>query len=318
MRDDPWEYALIVRNKDEEWISALPKKPSLFEAPFGHYTLSEQLKLPRVIRESGASLLFSPHFNAPLRSGVPFLVTVHDLILHRFPNRASALKQAAYRYLMKQAVRKARAVLTVSTFVADELRDAYGDEVASKLHVTFEGVNPHFSPRSQAERDAVLQKHGLSSKFFLYVGNAKQHKNVPLLLQAFSRAAPDADLVLVSSGQEARDLMLPSRVRLLQDISEEDLPALYSAAVAFVTPSLYEGFCLPAVEALACGCPVIAADRGPLREVTGGHAMLIEPTENAFEEALKNPPSDRTVRLLWDWNLAAQRTATVIHGALGN
>jgi glycosyltransferase involved in cell wall biosynthesis len=317
-RDDPWNYVLLTRGSGEAWVSSLPSSVRSVVAPFPHYSLAEQLKLPGIIRDLKADLLFSPHFNAPLRSSVPFIITVHDLILHRFPNRASALKQAAYRLLMRSAVRKSAAILTVSSFVAEELRTMYGERATEKMHVTFEGVNPHFSTRSETDIASVRAKHGLALPYFLYVGNAKEHKNVTLLLQAFAAAKlQGVELVLVSGGSEAKALVLPEGARILGGVSDDDLPALYAGAKAFVTASLYEGFCLPAAEALACGCPVIAADRGPLREVTGNHAMLLEPTLGAFTQALRHPPADRTVRLLWDWNLAAAKTATVIHGVLG-
>jgi glycosyltransferase involved in cell wall biosynthesis len=318
-RDDPWEYILLVRDLQEEWITKLPKAVKTLEAPFPHYSLAEQTKLPGLIREMKANLLFVPHFNAPIFSPVPFVITVHDLILHRFPNRASAWKQVAYRWLMGRSVHKAKAVLTVSTFVAQELKDMYGESATEKMHVTFEGVSPHFSPCSTPHIDVVRAKYGLSLPYFLYVGNAKQHKNVQLLIDAFAATNPQGqELILVSGGSEAKDLKLVPGVRLLPEVSDEDLPALFGGAIAFVTASLYEGFGLPAAEALACGCPVIAADRGPLREVTGGHAMLIEPTIDAFAEAFRNPPRDRTVRLLWDWKKAADTTAGVLHSTLEN
>ncbi len=316
-RDDPWEYVLLVKDEGESWIKQLPGAPRLLAAPFPHYSFAEQWKMPGVIRASGAQLLFSPHFNVPLRSPIPFVMTIHDLILHRFPNKASLLKQVAYRTLMDGAIGRAKAVLTVSTFVADELRSVYGTTATEKMHVTFEGVNPHFSARSEAEIAAVKMQYGLSAPYFLYVGNAKEHKNVPMLLQAFAAAKlVGKELILLCGGEEAKSLMLPAGCRLLSGISDDNLPALYCGAIAFVTASLYEGFCLPAAEALACGCPVIAAERGPLREVTGGHARLIEPTVEAFVDAFTNPPSDRTVHLLWDWTEAARRTAVVINGAL--
>jgi glycosyltransferase involved in cell wall biosynthesis len=316
-RDDPWNYVLLMRSKDEPWLASAPSSVTLIEAPFPHYSLAEQFKLPGVLREAKADLLFSPHFNVPLRSPVPFLITVHDLILHRFPNKASAFKQAAYRFLMSSAVGKSAAILTVSSFVSQELAHEYGEDATAKMHVTFEGVNSHFGPRSKEEIHAVRAKHGLQKRYFLYVGNAKQHKNVETLLEAFERAdVPGTELVLVSGGEETKALKLPAGARLLPGVSDEDLPALYAGAEAFVTASLYEGFCLPAAEALACGCPVIAADRGPLREVTGGHATLIDPSADAFAEAFRNPPTDRTVRLLWDWKNAADKTAGVIRGLL--
>ena len=316
-RDDPWEYGLIVKSAQEPWIAALPKKVRTIETSIPHYSLKEQTELMTVVHNLQPSLLFSPHFNVPLLINMPYIVTVHDLILHRFPNRASLLKKIGYRLLMKRAVQHASAVLTVSSFVAQELTSTYGEDIASKMHVTFEGVNPHFAPRSEADIAAVRAKHKLTSPYFLYVGNAKQHKNVPLLLEAFAKAElPDTQLILVSGGEEAKRLSLPVNVRLLAGISDDDLPALYAGATAFVTASLYEGFCLPAAEALACGCPVIAVNRGPLPEVTGGHALLIEPTVDAFVDAFRNPPSNRTPQLLWDWKKAADRTATVMHGIL--
>jgi glycosyltransferase involved in cell wall biosynthesis len=316
-RDDPWEYVLLVRDQNEAWMKALPKTVMTIAAPFPHYSLAEQTKLPKLLRGAKVDLLFTPHFNAPVFSPVPFVITVHDLILHRFPNKASLWKQIAYRWLMGRAVLKAKSILTISSFVAQELRDAYGEMATEKMHVTFEGVSPHFSLRTPAQIDAVRAKHGLSLPYFLYVGNAKQHKNVQLLIDAFAASrAKGQELILVSGGPEAKDLKLVPGVRLVPEVSEEDLPALFGGAIAFVTASLYEGFGLPAAEALACGCPVIAADRGPLREVTGGHAMLIEPTVDAFAEAFRNPPQDRTVRLLWDWKNAADKTAGVLHAAL--
>jgi glycosyltransferase involved in cell wall biosynthesis len=253
----------------------------------------------------------------PLRCPVPYIVTVHDLILHRFPNNASVPMQKAYRFLLKRAVSHAQSVLTVSSFVAEELKAEYGAGIAQKLQVTFEGVNAHFSPRSDADIQAVQSKHGLTRPYFFYIGNAKQHKNVPMLLEAFAKASlPDMDLILISGGAEAKQLQLPENARLLSGISDDDLPALYGGAKAFVTASLYEGFCLPAAEALACGCPVIAVNGGPLPEVTGGKALLIAPTVEAFAQAFAHPPLDRTPHLLWDWKVAADKTAAVIHAQL--
>jgi glycosyltransferase involved in cell wall biosynthesis len=312
-RSDPWSYVLLVRSLDDAWVKALPAAAGIVAAPFAHYSLAEQMRLPGCLRQAKADALFSPHFNVPLKCPVPFVVTVHDLILHRYPNRASLLKQCAYRILMRSAVRRARGVIAVSDFVKDELVTAYGQSLSRRIHVVHEGVSGIFSKRSEHEQLAVRSALGLTKPFFLYVGNAKQHKQVPLLLQAFAALpSPRQELVLVMSQGEASGLSLPQGVRVLSDVSDDVLPALYSAADAFVTASAYEGFCLPAIEAIACGCPVIAADRGPLREVTRGKAMLIEPTVQAFVAALASPPDKQAPVSLWKWEDTAEQTARIL------
>jgi len=307
------QFSLIVRSKDEPWLQELFGSPTLFQANFPHYSLAEQMRLPEVIRASKAQLLYSPHFNVPLRCPVPFVATVHDLILHRYPNSASLMKKTGYRLLMRHVMLNAQSVVTVSDFVAGEIRAAYGDKVQGRLHTLYEGVHPRFAPQAEGVMKAVREQYGLPARYFFYVGNAKQHKNVPLLLRAFEAAQlPETGLVLLTGGREAEALRLPKNVQRISGVSDADLPALYSGALACVTASLYEGFCLPAVEALACGCPVIAADRGPLGEVTKGHALLIEPTVEAFAAAFKAPPADRTARRLWRWEEVATATIDVL------
>lgn len=318
-RDDALRYALFVRDPSEPWLASLPPSPrsSLHTTRSPHYSLSEQLRFPLSIRSAGADFFFSPHFNVPLLCPVPFVVTVHDLILHRFPNEASPLRRIAYRTVMQHAVARARAVIAVSRFTGDEICGAYGERVRSKIAVISEGVSEQFRRRPQAECAAVLAKHGLPAAFFLYVGNAKQHKNVQTLIDAFAAAGdPQAHLVLVTGGGEASRLRLRERVRLLPDVDDADLPVLYSAARAFVTASLYEGFCLPVAEAAACGCPIVATRRGAIPEVAPPGALLVEPTIEALARALRAPPLEAAERRNGSWSDAAEQTAAVLAAAL--
>ena len=291
LRSSDHHFTLFVRNKNEEWLSVLSENVNIVEADIPHYSLAEQIRLPSIIKKSGIDLLFSPHFNVPLRCPIPFVVTIHDLILHRYPNQASFLKQKAYRFLMKRSVTRAQKIIAVSAFTAGELNDVYGVSVGSKVTVVHEGISPHFTPRSDDEQRAVRQKFDLQRDFFLYVGNAKEHKNVKLLLDAFAQAnIADADLVLVSSGKEAERLKMESNTKRLEGVKDDDLPALYSAARAFVTASLYEGYGLPVLEAAACGCPVIATNGSAITEVAPEGSLLLEPTVDAFSEGFQNPP----------------------------
>lgn len=316
-RNDPWEYALFVGSHREPWIDALPSAAPTVIVDARHYTAAEHLALRKAIGDVGASLHFSPHFNAPLLSPVPTVVTIHDLILHRYPNRRSLFAQLAYRLLFGRAVRDARAILSVSSFVANELLHRYGAPIAAKTTVVGEGVDAHFV-RAESDAIAALRaKYALPNEFFVYVGNAKQHKNVPLLLAAYaSLPRPAPALVLVTGGPEAKRLRLPDDCRILPAIDDADLPVLYSAARCLVTASLYEGFGLPIVEALACGCPVIAAKTSSIPETAKGHAMLLAPTVEAFREALLHPPERKAPVRLWAWEEAAASTAAVLRTAL--
>lgn len=284
-------WQLIVRSADEDWIPTAANV-AVHACRARHYSLAEQVRLPLLLRRLRPDVLFSPHFNVPLLCPVPFVVCVHDLILHRYPNNAHPLKQAAYHLLLRRCLARARAVVAVSRFTASELRAAYGDAVIAKTQIIGEGVGDAFSPQSAARQRAVRERYAVERPFFLYVGNAKQHKNVPALLEGYRLLQETSrELVLVTGGPEAEALSpLPPGVRLVRDVDDSDLPALYSAALAFVTASLYEGFCLPVAEAQACGCPVIASNRAAIPEVAAENALLVEPVPAALCSAMRTPP----------------------------
>lgn len=308
------QYTLIVRNADEPWLADVRQYCTVVAADIPHYSLAEQVRLPSLIRSLGADLLFSPHFNVPMRCPVPFVVTIHDLILHRYPNQAPFLKQLAYRLLIRHAVRSAGAVIAVSSFVQEEIAAAYGSGAAAKTAVILEGVDERFVPAPPDAVTRVLATHCITRDYFLYVGNAKQHKNVPLLIEAYRRAGvQDADLVLVSGGAEARALEpLPPGVRFARDVSDADLPALYTGARALVTASLYEGFCLPVAEALACGGPVVATNRTAIPQIASGRTLLLEPDADAYAAALRSPPPRGEPFVIGRWEQTARETRDLL------
>lgn len=301
-------FRLFVLDAGASWLSKLPGNAfDVIAAPFRPYSLAEQIRFPSVLRAAKCDLLFFPHFNVPLLASQPFVVTVHDLILHRFPNRASLVKRMAYRLLMRRAVSRARKVIVVSDFTGTELRAMFGDACSRKLCVIPQGVDPVFRAVENDKAQSVLDRLTLRRQFFLYVGNAKQHKNVPALIHAFQKSKrDDCDLVLVWGGKEAEGLEAPSCVRRITGLGDEDLAALYSSALAFVTTSLYEGFCLPAAEAQACGCPVIALKNSALPEVVE-HGVLVETLEE-FSKALVSPPSHFIAGKVRGWGEVAKET----------
>lgn len=313
-------YVLFLAPGDGDWLPSSPKCPvKRVSVGIRHYSLGEQLLLPSIYRKAKLDLLFVPHFNVPYFCPVPAIVTIHDLILHRFPNQASLPRQIVYKILMKRAVTKAKRIIAVSGFTAREIGNAYGRIVAGKTEIVHEGVSSFFHPVSAADAKPVLAKHGITRPYFLYVGNAKEHKNVPMLLEAFASSGRlDCDLLLITGGEEAEELVLPPHARLVSNVPEADLPALYSSALACVTASLYEGFGLPLFEAAACGCPIIGTRCGALPEIAPIGSLIIDPSLSALTAALHSPPARRSALspMLPTWDVAAKKTNVILQAAL--
>lgn len=311
--DPDVRYVLLVR--DARAIACVTDPHRVVSVDIPHYSPAEQTRLPAILRATGADIAYFPHFNAPFFCPLPFVATMHDLILHRYPGDAPFPKRAAYRVLVHRTVHRARTVIAVSEWTKNDVADLYGPRIGGKTVVVGEGVNDAYAPASRPRIEAVRDRYGLHRPFFLYVGNCKAHKNVETLVSAFSLAQPDAELVIVSGGDDARAVRLPPGARLLQGVPNDDLPALYSAAKCFVTASLEEGYCLPVAEALACGCPVIASNRAAIPEVVGGHGMLVEPTDAAFADAMLHPPSLVAPVRVGSWTAAAENIVRILSDA---
>ena len=285
-------------------------------ADIAHYSVGEQARLPRIVSATGCDLAFYPHFNAPVISATPFVITVHDLILHRFPGDASLARRAIYRTLLQRNLRAARHVIAVSEWTRQDLIKHYGPGIGDKTTVSGEGAGDAFTPRSAKEVNEVRARLGLVRPYVLYAGNAKPHKNLDLLATAHRASQLDEDLVLVTGDPDAAR-HTGRGVVIARGIDDNALAALYSGARAFVTASLDEGYCLPVAEALACGCPVIASDCGAIPETAQGHARLVPPTVEAWTQALKSPVTTQPAVRLGEWEDAAGRTVEAFNVALG-
>lgn len=313
-RKDDVEYVLFVTSEEQPWLPVdASTHYSLRTTNSRHYSLSEQLVFPLQIFRAHLDLFFAPHFNVPFFCPVPFVATIHDLILHRYPNNASWIKQHAYRLVMRSTVRRARKLVAVSGFTAQEIADAYGQEALEKTEIVPEAVSSYFRRPADDVMESVLKRYAISRPYFLYVGNCKQHKNVSSLLAAYRKLpASGRSIVLITGGPECEALPQTPGVKIVSGVPDAFLPVFYAAADFFVTPSLYEGFCLPILEAAACGCPVIATNVSAIPEVAPAGCMLIEPTEEALTAALKNPPRTPPAVPQRTWADVAEETSEVL------
>lgn len=245
----------------------------------------------RVLPEERVEALFSPVQEGPLVGAVPSVVVMHDLSALKFPNAYGRLTVAQTRWLVPRMLRRASAVVAVSRNTRKDLIETFGLDPA-RIDVIGEGYDRAvFRPRSPEEVAAATSAHAVTGRYLLYAGTFSRHKNLGLVARALAQLGPEFDdvsLVLVGrkdSGAFAEfeslvhELGLAARVVTPGYVSRDELAALMSGAAAFVYPSLYEGFGLAPLEAMACGAPVVASDVASLPEVVGSGGLLVPSTD---------------------------------------
>lgn len=234
-------------------------------------------------------LLHSPDFIPPVFGAKRFIITVHDLTFLHYPQTLTTDSRRYYNQQIVWAVRHADHILTVSESSRRDLVDML-NVPPSKITVTYEGAHPRFRPLPALEVQAQLQRLSLPSSYLLHVGTWEPRKNLDRLATAYQQvlaALPDAPpLVLVGKPgwnfdtvrQRIEQLNLsPQRLIWRRDITDDDLPVVYNGARCTVTPSLYEGFGLPALEGMACGRPALVSNRSALPEVVGEAGAVFDP-----------------------------------------
>jgi len=302
-----------------EVLSRLPDTVPL-RVPWAPLSPLDPFLLSYVIGRVRPRGFFSPAFNPPLRSRAPFVFTIHDLIHMQVPAERSRAKDLYYRTVVRPAARRAHRVLTVSEFSRQRIVDWAGVD-PERVVVVGSGVSPAFQPEGPVA--------DLGPPFLLYVGNRKPHKNPRRLLKAFalSKVANDALLAMTGGPDPAttgllRELGIETRVRFIGNLTDAQLASHYRGARALVIPSLYEGFGLPALEALACGCPVVASNVTALPEVCGDAAVYCAPEsvddmaeqigkvmgDSELAAGLRRRGPERAARFQWDRCAAAVRS----------
>jgi glycosyltransferase involved in cell wall biosynthesis len=299
----------------------------------------EQIVLPFLAKKYRLDILHSPMHVLPGVCPVRSVVTVLDLAFMRYPETFPRLQREYLEFATKRAVRKANAVITISENTRRDVVETFGVP-ESRVFTTPLGVDESFVPASSTSIEEIRRRYGIQETSVLYVGTLEPRKNIPTLVGAFSRVrkelGPACQLVLAGGKgwfyQEVfrliENLGLSDSVRFVGYVPREDLPALFGAASLFVYPSLYEGFGLPPLEAMACGCPVIVSDAASLPEVCGDAALYCDPhspediadkitslmSDDALRGKLRQAGFERAA--MYTWDNCARLTVKVLEEAL--
>jgi glycosyltransferase involved in cell wall biosynthesis len=335
------QYLLILPPGAEEAIACDRAPVETVISSAACYSFREQVELPRLLRRHKIDLLHTPHFNLPLLSPCPTVVTIHDVIyLACKQDLPSPLGRLYYRAMMTAAVRRAARVITVSEFSKREIV-RYLSADPGKIEVIHSGIDHFFHPVTDSARIRdTLSRYGLEPGYILYTGIFKPRKNHAGLVRAFREFIHNggrASLVIagpMADGERdlrrlARELGVADRVVFAGFVPDADLPALYSAARVYACPSLYEGFGFTVLEAMACGVPVVCSEESSLPEVAGEAALYADARDPAeFAAALQRAFSDCEMRerliatgfkncSRFPWANAASATVAVYQRAAG-
>lgn len=283
------DYLILLRKKYFKSLR-LPGNWQKVLCDIPHYSLNEQISLPKIISDLKPDLVHFPHFNVPIFYSKPFVVTIHDILMHRqkgleattLPAPAYLIKRIGYHRVFKHAVEASVKIIVPSQFVREEILGYYKISPA-KVVVTYEGFDEKI--KNVLSPDKVLAKYGLKKPYFIYAGNAYPHKNLARLIEAFANLDGRAELAIVSARNVfierleklVYDFKAEGTVKLLGFVPDDDLGVLYAAAEAFVFPSFSEGFGLPGLEAMATGTLVLASKIAVLKEVYQDNALYFDP-----------------------------------------
>lgn len=286
-------YFIFLLKKDIR--QKFPKNFIKVEANFSWYGLTEQVKLPKLLKTYQLDLIHFPHFSVPILYKGRFIVTIHDLIHQHFQMRRATtldpitykIKQFGYKTILNSALKKSSHILVPSSFVKGQLVSELSI-LADKVSVTHEGVEEQLIAQAaqytQDKINRVLNKLGIKPPFIFYVGNAHPHKNVEGLIKAFLNLRKKFRyLQLVLSGydhyfwERIKKEYKHNDVIYTGYVTDEELVALYKSAQLLVMPSFEEGFGIPLLEAMACSCPVVSSNAGSLPEIGADAAIYFDP-----------------------------------------
>lgn len=341
-RDGEIRYLLIGRARLYEQLGKLPENFELLDYPAEPGSVRTHVHLPAALAQRGVDILHMPWFYAPVVVPCRMVITVHDLteLVYARAAAGGVIVQAGRRHFARRALVNCSRIISVSQAAKRELARVFGIP-ESKIEVIYNALDESFRSEPYPRDDTlILERHAIHYPFVLYAGNIRPHKNLPRLIEAFSvakaelRGNPEFDhLKLLVIGDELaqhpdlRRAVVRTRVRedvrFLGFVPHPVLRVLYKHARAFLFPSLYEGFGLPPLEAMAHGTPVLTSNVSSLPEVFGDSALLVNP-EKVFEIArgIRQILTDEQLRArlirageqrvqLYSWDRAAQQLEEV-------
>ena len=312
---DAHSYRLLIaggapRAAEEEW----PRNFRLISLPLSDYWMTvlwQRLRVPlwADLFSGPVDLFHSPDFVLPPIRRAKTIVTVHDLSFLRYPECYEAAFREYLESAVPRSVNRADLVLADSESTRRDLIELLAVE-SDRVEVLYSGVDGRFHPiADEVFLARVRERYGLPERFILSVGTLQPRKNLERLIEAYARLADgiDFEMRLVVAGgwgwlyesifRRVEDLGLDGKVVFLGFFADDDLPALYNLADLFVFPSLYEGFGLPPLEAMACGVPVVSSNVSSLPEVVGGAAEMVDPLDvDGLAEAMLWVLSDGGLR----------------------
>lgn len=292
------QFVILLRKKYFDQLK-FPKGWKKVLAEFSHYSLAEQIMLPLIIFKEKPDLVHFPHFNVPFLTNSKFIVTVHDMTMHKqgvnatnLPLPLYFLKRFPYKLIFNHAVIRALKVITPSEAVKSEVIDYYKVNPV-KIAVIYEGMNSgSFASREGSREMEILAKYGLVNKnYFFYVGNAYPHKNLETVVRAvidinINKNTPcmfviagSRDIFTERLNRQIAKNRASGYVKLLGFVKDEELGVIYKYSLGFIYPSLAEGFGLQGLEAIASGTILLASNIPVFREIYGSHAFYFNPED---------------------------------------
>lgn len=331
--DEVNEYVIFLSEENFDEFSSENKKVKKVLTPIKWYTAAEQIMFPYYILRERLDLMHFPHFNVPILTPVKFVVTIHDLILTKFPTaRATTLgpltykiKNWGYKIVIWLAVKRAKAIIAVSNFTKNDVIKRFKID-GKKVIVTYEGVANLAKGRDtiftkKIDDKKTLLGYNIDKPFLLYVGNAYPHKNLEGLIRVYNKIRQSktndiTDIRLVLVGKEdyfykrvenyAHKLGLWNKNQVENSSSpivfpgyvpDTELETLYKKALVYVFPSFYEGFGLPPLEAMAKGAAVVSSNKSSLPEILGEAAIYFNPeNENEMQKQIERVINNEELR----------------------
>jgi glycosyltransferase involved in cell wall biosynthesis len=341
--DHDTTYFLFCDPADEATLRDLAENFVPVVDTSSKYGFREHFTIPFKLRRLGADLLHSPHYVRPLLCPTPSVVTIHDCIHLLFPQYHPRGGAAYARFMMGRAIERSERVFTVSEASKRDILRFYPEADPERIQVIPNAIDTALiEDPGEEERLRVRERYQIRGRFVLYAGHIKPHKNLERLIDAFGlikQRPGHGDLKLIIIGEDLnRFASLRRRVeaaRVRQDVRffgfvpETTLAALYRMAEVFAFPSLYEGFGLPPLEAMACGTPVVTSNISSLPEVVGDAALLVDPHDieaiaSGIQRVLENEElrSDLKARgriraRLFSWERSVKELYTAYMSVLG-